>query len=220
MSIFSNLYENLLDELEEGNKVIWGEYNSDEQRKIDEWNRRIGVDNGLFSTVFRDKYFLSNLIDNCPDVEEQFKYAENTYKYCSGDNTFDDNYVIFTRRSVPSSKPKPEAFWTSEQVIVLNGLKNEIPVGSVQRLYSVIMVTTLAKLKDHGLSDHEGGGSDGEICIDPDKPFNDFLFTYKPEHEMAELREYQQNGGEELEEVLEGLRETAEMRKSAQGFKI
>ncbi|MDE6292787.1 MAG: hypothetical protein K2L98_03815 [Bacilli bacterium] len=82
------------------------------------------------------------------------------------------------------------------------------------------MVTTLAKLKEHGLSYHDGGGSDGEICIDPDKPFSDFLFTYKPEHELADLREYQKNGGEKPEDVLEELSETAERRKAAQGFNI
>lgn len=220
MSIYSNLYDELLDEVEESNKIIWGEYSYSERKKIKEWNERLGVDDVLFSTVFRDKYFLSNLINVCPDESEQFKYAENTYKFLKGDADYDDNYVIFTRRAVPSPTPKPEAFWSSNQVIVLNGLKNEIPAGSAQRLYSVIMVTTLSRLKNHGLADHDGGGSDGEICIDPDKPFDDFLFTYKPEHELVDLREYQKNGGEKLEDILEQLKENAETRKFMQGFRM
>ena len=82
------------------------------------------------------------------------------------------------------------------------------------------MVTTLSRLKNHGLADHDGGGSDGEICIDPDKPFDDFLFTYKPEHELVDLREYQKNGGEKPEDILEQLKENAETRKFMQGFRM
>ena len=64
------------------------------------------------------------------------------------------------------------------------GLKQEMPEGSPQRLHSAIMVSTLERLINHGLSNTNGGASDGEIVIDPTKSFSDFLFIYKPENEM------------------------------------
>lgn len=214
MSLFSNAFEYL----DLSNKEIWGEYTEDEKNKINDLNTQIGVDGALGNTVFRDKTFFENFLKYVTDDEEQFKYAENTYKYFINANSYDPNYVIFTRRSVPSKNPKPKAFWSSDHGIVLNGLKNELPVGSVDRLYSVIMVTSLAKLINHGIASHEGGKSDGEICIDPEKPFSDFLFLYKPNYELLQLAEYQKQGGKTLEEFLEELSFSAQNRKSAQGF--
>lgn len=208
------IYDDLL-QVEKESMELWGIYSPLEKQIIEEWNNKIGEKDALNYTVFRDKEFLENFLDHFSQ-EEGYLYALNTYKYFMKDKSFDPKYVIFTRRAVPSKEPKPEAFWTSEHRVALVGLKNEIP--KPQRYYTVIMVTTLDKLLNHGLAETFGGASDGEIVINPQIPFNDFLFLYKPKRENIELAEYINNGGKSCEEVLMELKATADERKEQQGF--
>ena len=81
------------------------------------------------------------------------------------------------------------------------------------------MVTTLQKLNEYGVVTHQGGTSDGEICIRgvPFKP-EDFLFVYKPHMELGELSEYIQNGGMKNAKLVAKLKETAEERQKRYGF--
>lgn len=150
-------------------------------------------------------------------AEEQFKYALNTFNYKNGLG-FDSRFVLLSRRSIPSEQPKPESFWTDEHRIALLGLTQEMPLGSADRMHTVIMITTLNKLEEHGRAENIEPGADGEYVIDPIKPFNDFLFTYKPEWENKELENYLKNGGKPKEEILAQNSEKANERRHRQGF--
>ena len=211
----------LFDEIDEllynNNKKIYGVYTEEEQRIINNWNNVLGRDDALDFTVFKDADFLREFLNVIP-LDEQFNYVLNTYNLYMG-KPYNAEYAIVTRRAVPSDTPKPEAFWTIEHREVKTGLTNEMPNGSPQRLHSVIMVSTIGRLAKHGYAYTENGGSDGEIVIDPTKPFNDFLFMYKPENEIEELKKYLNNGGISREELLEEFRKTASNRLDAQGFK-
>ena len=151
-------------------------------------------------------------------MEEQFNYVQNTINY--GRNlSYDSRYVLVARRVVPSYEPKSENFWSTDPNESLNGLRNEI--RDEQRFHSVVMVTSLEKLENHGLSMTKGrGGSDGEIVIDPNKTFNDFLFMYKPRSEFYNLLDFLEKGGIGREELLSKLRDTAYDRAVAQGLPI
>ncbi len=181
---------------------------------MEEWNQKLGKEKALSITVFRDAAFLRKFLSIVPN-DEQFKYVENTYKY-TFDKECEHKYAILTRRAVPSDEPKPEAFWTKEHRVALSGLRQEIPLGSPQRLHSVIMCTTLDKLEEHGIDDTIAIKSDGQVSIDLDKPFTDFLFMYKPEKEKEDLEQYLKNGGKSREEVLAELRVNADERKRLQ----
>ncbi len=193
---------------------IWGVYTEEEAKIVEEWNQKLGEEKALSITVFRDAAFLRKFLSIVPN-DEQFKYVENTYKY-TFDKECEHKYAILTRRAVPSNEPKPEAFWTKEHRVALSGLRQEIPLGSPQRLHSVIMCTTLDKLEEHGIDDTIAIKSDGQVSIDLDKPFTDFLFMYKPEKEKEDLEQYLKNGGKSREEVLAELRINADERKRLQ----
>ena len=173
--------------LEMSNRKLYGEYTKEEQELINSWNNMLGEEEGLKFTVFRDANFLHVFLKNIK--EDQFEYVLNTYKMNRG-LEYDPKYAIVTLRSIPSIESKPEAFWTTEHREVISGLTNEMPKGSPQRIYSAILVSTMEKLKEHGLSYTTNGVSDGEIVIDPTKPFSDFLFMYKPESEIREMQDY------------------------------
>ena len=195
----------------------WGEYNEEQNKIINSWKDKLKLDM-LSLTPFRDTDFLETFLSVIPE-EEQFKYVENTNNYhCKSSlKEFDLNYALVTRRAVYSNIPKPEQYWSDEHATVLLGLRKEIPLGSPQRIYSVIMVSTLQKLKDHGESTEEElcGSSDGEIEIS-DKPFSsdNFLFTYKPKNEMEELYFYIKNKGMTQEEVINELKYNYDERKN------
>lgn len=193
-----------------------GKYTDEEAEQIkSQYISKYG--NIFLCTFFSDDNFFRNFINNIPE-EEQEKYIENTIKY-QIDKKCDKNYVIVGRRAVPSYESKPENFWTTEANEVFRGLRNEIQ--KEQRLHSVIMVSTLGRLIEHGLSDTVGkGGSDGEIVIDPNKNFNQFLFMYKPRDEFWQLFDYLESGGTTREELLVQLRETAIERAKKQGLQI
>lgn len=98
------------------------------------------------------------------------------------------------------------------------GLKSEI--NKEQRMHSVIMVTTLQKLINHGIVITNRGVSDGEIAIDPNKNFNQFLFMYKPQGEFYSLVNFLEKGGISREELLTQLRNTAVERAIKQGLPL
>lgn len=187
---------------------IWGTYTEEQEKIVNEWQSKLT--NDITISAFRDAEFLDEFLIEIPD-EEQFKYVENTVNYLYG-KEYNPDYVLVFRRAVPSIKPKPEAFWSTEYRVPRFGLKKEIPLNSAQRLHSVIMISTLSALKKHGEIINNSATSDGEISIDYNKEFNDFLFMYKPFSEIYELKKYLNNGGKSLDEVLEELSKNAEDR--------
>lgn len=213
MGIFDDLLNNYVSP--------WGKYNEEQQKIINKWKEMLDFDM-LDLTPFRDVDFLETFLKTIPE-NEQFKYVESTNNYQNRNREkqlgkFNPNYVLVTRRAVPSEIPKPEQYWTDEHGTALLGLKREIPVGSPHRMYTVIMVTTLQKLIDHGEpSDEElfsKGSSDGEIMISsaPFSPDN-FIFTYKPKKEIEELYLYIKNGGMSKEEVISSLKDASEKKE-------
>lgn len=193
---------------------------SDEEKKelLSKWESKYGsIINYEF---FGDMDFLTNFINKIP-AEEWDKYVSNIINYKDGyakKDEYDPKYVIVARRAVPSYESKPENFWTSNANEVFRGLSNE--VRKEQRLHSVIMISTLEKLNQHGRVYTNRGVSDGEIALDPNKAFSDFLFRYKPGRELYSLQQYLDNGGKSREEVLAELRKTAMERAIAQGLPV
>lgn len=190
---------------------IWGIYTEEEKKIIEKWNEKIGKENALNTTVFKDASFLREFLKKIP-VEEQYNYVENTYNY-GLEMECNHEYVILTRRAIPSEIPKREGFWTSEHRTALSGLKKEIPESSPERLHSVIMVTTLKKLEEHGIDNSLGLRSDGEIRIDAKKTFSDFLFMYKPENEKKKLKDYLEKGGLTRQQVLDKHKRESDARR-------
>ena len=194
------------------------EYSDKEKEDIvRKWENRFGK---LKHTFFTDEDFLTNFINRVPS-EDWEKYIENTLNYNEGyakKGEYDPKYVIVARRAVPSYEGKPENFWTSNANEVLRGLGYEI--REEQRLHSVINISTLDKLIEHGIVSTTRGVSDGEISIDPNKTFSEFLFRYKPMREFVRLYEYLEKGGKSREEVLNELRATATERAIQQGLPI
>lgn len=193
---------------------------SDEEKKelLSKWESKYG--SIIKYEFFGDMDFLTNFINKIP-AEEWDKYVSNTINYKDGyakKDEYDPKYVIVARRAVPSYESKTENFWTSNANEVFRGLSNE--VRKEQRLHSVIMISTLEKLNQHGRVYTNRGVSDGEIALDPNKPFSDFLFRYKPGRELYRLQQYLDNGGKSREEVLAELRETAVERAIAQGLPV
>lgn len=193
---------------------------SDEEKKelLSKWESKYGPI--IKYQFFGDMDFLTNFINKIP-AEEWDKYISNTINYKEGyakKDEYNPQYVIVARRAVPSYESKPENFWTSNADEVFRGLSNE--VRKEQRLHSVIMISTLEKLNQHGRVYTNRGVSDGEIALDPNKTFSDFLFRYKPCRELYSLQQYLDNGGKSREEVLAELRETAVERAIAQGLPV
>lgn len=191
----------------------------DVQSAIAEWESMLGEGNKLQCTPFRDEDFVLAFLGAFPDKNEQFKYVKNTNDYhtMSGYKhlrEFDGNYVLVTRRSVPSAQAKPEQYWTDEHNVALT-IYNEFAPNPGVSNHSVIMVTTLQKLNEHGLGGKLGGAvSDGEICIiDEPFPTENFSFVYKPGGELYQLENYIRQGGKTNREVLEELALAAEKRK-------
>lgn len=208
-----SLLDSLLNDLEGSNESFYGKRNEQEEQIYNEWLQKFEA---LEITPFCDANFLKEFLKTVPDLE-QIKYVENTCKYHMGEEC-DHNFVIATRRAVPSNEPKPESFWSTEHRQVVSGLRRELPLGSPQRLHSVIMVTTIGRLENHGIATTNGGATDGEIAIIPTKPFSEFLFMYKPESEIVELKQYLENGGISRGKLLEQLKLLASERIKEQGF--
>ena len=208
-----SLLDNLLNELESSNESFYGTRNAQEEQIYNRWLQQFEA---LDITPFCDANFLRNFLEIVPELE-QIKYVENTCKYHM-DEECDHNFVIVTRRAVPSNELKPESFWSTEHKQVVSGLRKELPLGSPQRLHSVIMVTTIGRLENHGIATTDGGATDGEISIIPTKTFSEFLFMYKPESEIVELKKYLENGGISREELLEQLKISASERIQKPGF--
>ena len=212
----STIFDKILLDIENSRKEIYGEYTQEEKDIVANWNLMLMDEEILKLTAFADEEFLRRFLETIP-LSEQFIYVKNTCDYMLNKEC-NHEYVIVTRRSVPSPIPKPEVFWSTEHRVVLNGLKNELPEGSPVRLHSAIMVSTLGRLESHGTSCTNGGASDGEIVINPYKSFCDFLFIYKPERELKLLNEYLNNGGITQSELLEELKANAIERMERQGL--
>lgn len=201
----------LLEEYENAGLDTDGLFTLTNQQKaiFDRWKSQLG-DDSLDGTVFTDKTFLMEFLKSIPE-EEQFNYVKNTANYETNSlNGYDPNYVIVTRRAVPSLEAKPEQFWSTEHREVLMGLTQEIPHKSAQREHSVIMVSTLGNVQKHGTAMHWGGFTDGEI-VTSSKPFSEdeMLFVYKPINELYSFCSYMQSGGIKNEEILKILRDGA-----------
>lgn len=208
-----NLLENILYDLDKSNEFFYGKRTVSEEEIYTKWQEEFHI---LDLTPFYDANFLHSFLKIIPK-ETQIKYVENTCKYHL-DTYYDSNYVIVTRRAVPSEIAKPESFWSSEHRQVVSGLRNELPLNSPQRLHSVIMVTTLRALEEHGIVYKEGAVTDGEIAIIPTKPFSNFLFLYKSESEMYELKNFLKKGGISRKELLEELKAKSEEKLKQQNF--
>lgn len=181
------------------------------------WCKKLNDNQLIECTFLRNIDFLRNFVHFVP-LEEQFDYVQNTINYFMG-LPYDSQYVLVARRAVPSNEAKPESFWSTAPNEPLYGLRNEI--RDEERLHSVIMVTSLGKLKQHGLSTTMGRGcSDGEIVIDPNKAFDDFLFRYKPRGEFYNLLDYLEKGGTSRDELISKLQVKARERALAQGLQI
>ena len=169
-------------------------YTQEEIELISRWAHLLKEDN-FERTPFAERSFLRNFLSSIPE-EEQMNYIINTNKYYSRNNLkYDPDYVLVTRRSLPSTFEKPEPFWSDNPSTTFWGLKKEI--NNTQRSYSVILVSTLGNLNKHGAQDFLDislGASDGEI-ITSAKPFphNLILFAYKPIDEILDMLETIQN---------------------------
>lgn len=187
---------------------IWGTYTEEQEKIVNEWQSELK--NDIIISAFRDAEFLDEFLIQIPE-EEQFNYVENTVNYLYGEE-YNPEYVLVFRRTVPSITPKPETFWSTEYRTPRFGLKKEIPLNSPQRLHSVIMISRLSALKEHGEIISNSATSDGEISIDYSKNFDNFLFMYKPFDEIYELKNYLNNGGKTLDEVIDELSKKAQDR--------
>ena len=213
-------FEDLIEEYEDMGLDNGGPFilTRQQQETIDEWSSMLDED-FLSETPFADKTFLAEFMKSVPE-EEQFKYVENTNNYRgSNKENCDPNYVIVTRRAVPSMEAKPEQFWSTEHREILMGLSNEIPKGSPQRHHSAIMVSTLQNLEEHGHAITNGGSSDGEK-VTSSKPFteDEMLFVYKPMDEIHSFVSYARNGEVKNEDMLATLRENAMARAEKTGL--
>lgn len=178
-----------------------------------------GIDMNEISMQFKDPDFLEAFFQLF-DEEEQRKYFITSYNYEHRLETNIDNLLAF-RRAIYTDYPKNENFWSTEFLEPRFGLRAEQPEDSPERIYSSIMVTTVGKLKEHGLADlTSGGATDGEIAIDASKPFDDFLFVYKPKDELEVMQQYIASGGKSIDDVIQEKAEQAVMRQEAQGYKL
>jgi hypothetical protein len=68
-------------------------------------------------SMCKDEDFVYAFLLAVPDKETQIKYFENSTNYYCG-KTYDPNYVLFFRRTLPSNLPKPEERWTNTYNVV------------------------------------------------------------------------------------------------------
>lgn len=214
-------FDELIDEYENMGLGTKGfkDVNEEQEAILNQWGTRLDKDL-LSLTPFYDKIFLAEFLKTVPE-EEQFKYVENTNNYqINSVNGYDPQYVIVTRRAVPSLEPKPEQFWSTEHNEVLMGLTYEIPRKTAHREHSIIMVSTLQNLYDHGRAKQNNGVSDGEI-ITASAPFteDEMLFVYKPLDELYSFSSFILNGGMKNEEILKLLKEASKERADKIGLR-
>ena len=182
------LYSRLTGKPFDNSHIARNIYSEDEIEMINSWAEMLGEDN-FSSTPFCERTFLRNFLASVP-THEQMHYVRNTNMYYGKNhNQADPNFVLVTRRSLPSKEEKSEKFWSEEPTTTFWGLRHEI--SGEQRAYSAIMVSTLGNLHEHGKQDIEllsSGASDGEI-VTSNKPFpsSKVLFAYKPLDEISSL---------------------------------
>lgn len=166
---------------------------------------------------FEDEMFMLNLLNHV-ELDDVPKYIDNTSKYLMRKEC-DHRFVLCFRRALPSDYPKNENFWTTDYRIASCCLRYEI--SGPLRLHSVIHVTTLGKLEEHGIVNTTTGAvTDGEIAIDPNKNFDGILFRYKLSDEYDELEEYLNNGGITRQELLDKCEATKYERMKNQGLPV
>ncbi len=182
------------------------------------WAEIFQNENILDGSHFSDGDFVDCFLRVVPNESEQLKYVENTCNYVSGKRSYNPDYVLVSRRSVLGDKPKPEAFWTTQHSVAYCGLRKEIP--EPVRYFTSIMISTLGKLEKHGLSETNGGSSDGEVVIDRTKPFSDFLFIYQLPQDKEKMDRYIKNGGKSKQQILKHYADTVASRSRAQGFEL
>lgn len=188
-------------------------YNKEEIDLINSWAELLGEDNFNFSP-FCERTFLRNFLANIP-TKEQINYLRNTNLYYGKNHAkADPKYVLVTRRALPSKSPKSEKFWSDEPTTTFWGLRHEI--RGEQRAYSVIMVSTLGDLQEHGKQDINllsNGVSDGEI-VTSNQPFptSRVLFAYKPLDEITTLLQTIRSSSRTYDEFLEEVTTTMSSR--------
>ena len=137
---------------------------------LNAWAKLLGEDN-LAGSPFCERTFLRTFLKDVPK-EQQWDYIKNTNLYYGKTPELaDPNFVLVTRRSLPTEQEKPEAFWSTDPHTTFFGLRYEI--SAQHRAYSAILVSTIGALKEYGEQDFEsisGGASDGEM-ITSCKPF-------------------------------------------------
>ncbi len=208
-----NLFDHLQKTVQE---TVYESMSPELKEKLLDLVKRSNLDIDDISMVFKDPDFLQKFLEIVP-FEEQSKYMKNVYLFEFG-KEYDPKYLLVFRRAIYTYYKKNENFWTTSFNDARFGLRREQPLGGPVRLYSSIMVTTMDKLINHGLGNTDNGGTDGEIVIDPSKPFNDFLLVYKPQDEKEELERYISSGGMSFEELIKELNDSSDERMERQGF--
>lgn len=194
-------------------------YTKEEIELINTWVQELGEDN-FDQSPFSERTFLRNFLNAIPQ-EEQMNYIRNTNMYYGKNKLLaDKNFVLVTRRALPSIEDKPEAFWSDDSSTTYWGLRNE--QRGAQRGYSVILVSTLGDIERHGVRDFEllsEGVSDGEI-ITSIKPFprDKILFAFKPLDEVKNFFETIKTADKTYDEFLTEIKTIAAQAYNQQSY--
>jgi hypothetical protein len=128
-------------------------------------------------TPFTDPKFYSNLPITIKQPNVLKKYVINTVKFVRkpfrGD--IDMRFVLFYRRSQPSNKPKPEAYWTWNYNIIVRGLN--IEHSKEYKKSSIILVASLHVILSQDKYKHDI--KDQSIHLINEKPFSQNLCLFK-----------------------------------------
>ncbi len=172
---------------------------------------------GDIELACKEPEFAKAFIEAVPDEEEQRKYLFNSSLHGLGRKGYDEKYVLYFRRTLPSKEPKPENRWTDNFVQVRNGLKKEIPEGP-HRFYSVILCDSLEHLSQNGKDTEIDANTDGEIVVHRDEyNQNECVCSFKPQHEQEALAKYQKKeDAMGLGEVLKKVKDYRSQRDAGE----
>lgn len=134
----------------------------------DEFGRIIIAD-----TPFTNPIFYSNLPSKIRNPYVLKKYIINTIEFILDPfkKDIDWKYVLFYRRTQPSSKPKPEAYWTYNFNVALRGLRLEH--SEIYKKTTVMLVADLHTITSQDR--FELDIKDDSIHLIHEKPFNQKL---------------------------------------------
>ena len=132
------------------------------------FNRILVVD-----TPFTHPAFYSNLPHNIKNPEILKLYILNTVKFIETPfrNDINPKYVLFYRRTQPSPKPQPEAYWTYNFNVAVRGMNTEH--SESYRRTAVILVSDFKTLLSH--DKYEIDLKDDSIHLIHETPFDQNL---------------------------------------------